>query len=335
SNVSGNTATFSNQSQGGTFYNWNFGNGATSTQFNPTYTYPNPGAYTVCLTIYDSTGCQSTYCDSVIISGSGTNCQAYFYGNVSGNTVAFTNNSTPNNNTVTYSWDFGNGTSTAINPSYTYPSAGLYGVCLTMNVLGPNGNITCTSTYCDSVLIQGGGSGNCNASFVDTLVPGTTMIQFSSTSTGNIVSYLWTFPGGSPSTSTSPNPTVQFNSMQPVNVTLTITCLDSAGNTVTSTATKMITFTTDIEDAFIQSASDIYPNPSSTMAYMDIELKENSELSTKIVSVTGQVVAEKTGKYAAGKQQLQLNTESLSAGFYFVQITANGNTVITKKFVKE
>lgn len=72
--LSGNTATFSpivNSNQ--LTYSWTFGDGSTSNQVNPSHTYATNGTYTVCLTVTDSsTNCNQTFCDSVIIAGSGS-----------------------------------------------------------------------------------------------------------------------------------------------------------------------------------------------------------------------------------------------------------------------
>ena len=46
---------------------WDFGDGGTSTQQFPTYIYTTPGQYNLCLTVDDTSGCQSTFCDTVDI----------------------------------------------------------------------------------------------------------------------------------------------------------------------------------------------------------------------------------------------------------------------------
>jgi len=46
-------------------YLWDFGDGNTSTSQYPTHAYSSIGNYLVCLTIHDSAGCQSTYCDTI------------------------------------------------------------------------------------------------------------------------------------------------------------------------------------------------------------------------------------------------------------------------------
>jgi hypothetical protein len=50
---------------------WNFGDGSTSTDPFPTHTYSGNGPYSLCLTIDDGAGCQSTSCDSVSIDSNG------------------------------------------------------------------------------------------------------------------------------------------------------------------------------------------------------------------------------------------------------------------------
>lgn len=52
--------------------------------------------------------------------------------------------------------------------------------------------------------------------------PGLT-VTFNNTTTGNNVSYLWQFPGGTPSTSTLQNPTVTYNNLGTYSVTLIAT----------------------------------------------------------------------------------------------------------------
>jgi len=70
--ICSNTKTFQSTStvSQGTIqsYLWNFGNGATSTQQNPTYTYPSSGTYTVTLTITSSTGgCTNSTSQQVMV----------------------------------------------------------------------------------------------------------------------------------------------------------------------------------------------------------------------------------------------------------------------------
>jgi PKD repeat protein len=58
------------------------------------------------------------------------------YLGAAGSTIAFdgTGSSDPNNDTLTYAWDYGDGSSgTGATPSHTYSDAGIYDICLTVN----------------------------------------------------------------------------------------------------------------------------------------------------------------------------------------------------------
>ena len=52
--------TFTNTSQNGTSYLWNFGDGNTSTDINPAYSYSTEGTYLVTLTVYQNDDCFSS-----------------------------------------------------------------------------------------------------------------------------------------------------------------------------------------------------------------------------------------------------------------------------------
>jgi hypothetical protein len=53
--------TFTNFSQNATSYDWNFGDGQTSTEANPVHTYAAPGSYTVILTAKNSVNASATF----------------------------------------------------------------------------------------------------------------------------------------------------------------------------------------------------------------------------------------------------------------------------------
>ena len=127
----GATFTFTNTSTGTAGYLWDFGNGETSTETNPVYTYPEPGTYTVTLsTIYDVDCIPSAFAEVEATEGTVT---AAFSADIpdcanGSATVQFTNESTNSfNNGLSYSWTFSNGTpagSTEENPLVTVTTAG-------------------------------------------------------------------------------------------------------------------------------------------------------------------------------------------------------------------
>ena len=115
-----------------TSWHWDFGDGTSSTEQNPTHTYASPGLYTVTLIATNEYGSdEETKTDYITVYGPVT---AQFTANITSGiaplTVQFTDLST--GGPTSWHWDFGDGnTSTAQNPQHTYTTAGLYTVTLT------------------------------------------------------------------------------------------------------------------------------------------------------------------------------------------------------------
>jgi PKD repeat protein len=133
---------FENKSKDATTYNWDFGDGTSSIETNPTKTYNVGGTYTVTLTATGEGG-TATSSKQVLIQKS-TQSQlptANFTflggGCVAPCNVSFTNTSS---NATSYSWDFGDGSiSTSTNPSKIYTKGGAFSVILTAtNAAGSN-----------------------------------------------------------------------------------------------------------------------------------------------------------------------------------------------------
>ena len=126
------TVNFTNTSAfvGPTTYTWHFGDGASSVQKNPTHAYTTPGSYKVTLVV-NQNGCIDSLVvpNMVNIQNMNANFTATPTVVCSGQSVTFTNTSTPASTSA--SWNFGDGTtSTLINPAHTYTTAGSYTVSL-------------------------------------------------------------------------------------------------------------------------------------------------------------------------------------------------------------
>lgn len=212
----GNSGYFYPYSNSGNIasYFWSFGDGSSSTQAYPVHAYSGAGLYSVCMTAVFANGCVDTVCSTIAISNA--TCQASFnIYNTGGNSYVFQNGSNLDSTLSTSScyWTFGDGgTSTMWNPSNTYNAPGYYSVCLTIidSVVG------CSSTYCDSIYVQGG-SGGCNANFTPYDSSGT---YYFLPDNGNAASYSWTFGDGG--TSTSVYPMHQYTSPGTYTVCLTV-----------------------------------------------------------------------------------------------------------------
>ena len=137
------TITFTDQSTGViTAWNWDFGDGASSTLQNLTHTYTRTGSFTVTLTVSGPGGSDTEIKPSYITVGNAPPTAAFTAMPLSGAaplTITFTDQST---GVITaWDWDFGDGASSTLqNPTHTYTHTGSFTVTLTVN--GPGGSDT-------------------------------------------------------------------------------------------------------------------------------------------------------------------------------------------------
>ena len=115
---------------------WDFGDGTTSTQQNPSHTYTAPGLFTVSLTVSNELGADQdvrvAYVAVDVIPPIAAFSQTPSSG-VSPLTVSFVDEST-GGLPSTWLWDFGDGTTSVLsNPSHTYTFAGSFDVSLTVS----------------------------------------------------------------------------------------------------------------------------------------------------------------------------------------------------------
>ncbi|MCB0679119.1 MAG: PKD domain-containing protein [Saprospiraceae bacterium] len=111
-----------------TSWEWDFGDGNTSTMQDPAHTYAEPGEYDVCLTAGNSAG-SSQICETITVVLPPE--AAFSFVDQGDGVVVFTDQSIYD--PTSWSWDFGDGnTSTMQDPTHTYAASGDYTVCLTV-----------------------------------------------------------------------------------------------------------------------------------------------------------------------------------------------------------
>jgi PKD repeat protein len=113
-----------------TSWQWDFGDGGTSTLQHPTHVYAAKGTYTVTLTASNACGAGAPSSTTVGIQDVPAASFTHDAPKCRGREVTFTDTST--NSPTSWAWDFGDGnTSTLQNPTHTYAAAGTYTVTLT------------------------------------------------------------------------------------------------------------------------------------------------------------------------------------------------------------
>jgi len=138
------TVNFNGSATGGTppyTYRWNFGDGQSSTSQNPSHTYSAAGNYVAILTVTDSQSATATNSVSINVTATPGQLLATASGSPTSGlaplAVNFTGSATGGTPPYSYSWNFGDGTSsTAQNPSHTYSTIGNYIASLTVTDSG-------------------------------------------------------------------------------------------------------------------------------------------------------------------------------------------------------
>ncbi len=219
------TINFTNLSSGPGIlsYEWQFGDGGTSTAANPSYTYLTGGSFNVTLITQSSSGCVDTLIKpaAIVIK----NVVSDFTGPTSicqGVTATFTNTSVPVS--AGSSWDFGDATfSNVTNPAKIYSAPGIYSIKL-VNSYG-----SCADSVTKQITVLGLPTPDFNAADVtDCKVPFT--VNFSDLSTG-ATGWSWNFGDGG--TSTLQNPSHTYTSLGNYNVTLIATGANGCSDSIT------------------------------------------------------------------------------------------------------
>ncbi len=222
--------TFKNTSKNATSYAWDFGDGNTSKEENPTHTYTKDSTYTVKLTATNAGGSATkTATLTVTLTGASIQVVANFTFEADSETAGKVTFKNTSENATNYTWDFGDGNkSTDENPVHTYAKDGTYTVKLTAkDSSGKSNDKTATITL-------NGTSIQVVASFTFTKGTEGGTVTFTNASE-NATSYAWDF--GDQNTSTDENPTHMYAKDGTYTVKLTAR---NAGKSADTTATVTI-----------------------------------------------------------------------------------------------
>lgn len=216
---------------------WNFGDGQTSTEQNPSHTYTSPGNFTVSLTVNASGGNCSTTPATKTIHISAKPVAAFTLSNPNcvGQAVTFTDQSTTSEGTITqWIWSFGDQTANQTLTSnasftHTFSASGTY--TITLQVITNSGcTQTSTQTSTQTVVIH-------PLPVADFSLPDVCLsdayAKFTDKSsiadnTQSGFTYAWNFGDqnastANPNTSTAKNPQYKYSQTGNYTVTLTVT----------------------------------------------------------------------------------------------------------------
>lgn len=195
------SVTFSDSSIGGAIaWNWNFGNGQTSTAQNPGLQfYGTTNNYNASLKVTNVFGCADSTVK--VINVFQTPVPNFSPQNVCVNEVSQFNDSSQHavgDPIVSWSWDFGDGSpiNTQQNPNHTYASAGSYNVILSV------ATANCAAQDTIVVVVE---QLPISAFSMDTTKGCSPLtVNFSNNSSANATNFVWNFGNGDNSTQTNP-----------------------------------------------------------------------------------------------------------------------------------
>lgn len=226
--------------EAGFYYTWDFGDGSTSFEANPTHAYDAPGTYTVNLHVMDKDGKLTYAFTTVEVTQEASNFQVDAgpdRGGEEGTPVSFQGTATGDADGFSYLWDFGDGSSASgtLNPTHTYQDNGDYTVTLTVTdkdgQSSSDSALITISNAAPTSLAGGPYSGGVDAPIAfagSASDPGQADVQAGFT-------YSWDFGDGTVSSEQNPNKT--YAAAGTFTVRLTVTDKDGATATAQTTAT--------------------------------------------------------------------------------------------------
>ncbi len=264
----------SNTTEGGDEYEWTFegGNITTSSEKNPqTVIYNEPGTYTIALKATNVDGEEDVFEKEItVLEAINIDFSSEVIENNFSPVIVKINNETVGNN-LTYSWSFEGGTpatSTARNPeNIKFTSVGIHQIKLEVS----NGFETLEQTKTIEVLpgLEVDFDWDIAAFDDDEQAPVNITLNNKSTSA---LTYLWTFSGGNPTTSTEEHPSVVFTTPGTHSITL-----EASNGKETKSRTRTITVLPDtklriFED--VQLGINIAHNTNAIGAFFSSELRK-------------------------------------------------------------
>jgi N-acetylneuraminic acid mutarotase len=295
--LTGNNFVFTNKTAatgGIQSLQWNFGNGASSTQQNPNYSYSAAGIYNVQLAVFGN-GCSDSLQKTVAVDfpsaiitpqGPTSFCN--------GSSVVLSAGSATG---VTYQWkNNGNDIANAVNSTYQATTSGLYTVAVTNTAL----NCTATSQALQVTVKPIPPKPTITVNGVDLV---------SSSTSGN----QWYLDGNAVAGATAQTYRPILSGVYTVRLTL-----DGCTGDFSEPVSYFITSVNNFNNGeFIR----IAPNPVANRLIVNWQLQTNERLTARVFNSQGQVMMQ----FANIQNGQPLNVQHLSQGVYWLQLETVAN----------
>ena len=312
--------TFTNTSTNANSYLWDFGDGNTSTEANPTHVYTQSGTYEITLLG------QSDICDDVsfsqtieveIINIPSAGLITLLSSVCVGDEVTFENTSTGVIDSILWNFDEGASipTGTGVGPfTITYNTSGTKTITLiAMNNIGND-------------------TTNLQIEVFESPIPSFTYLDnngeltFTNTSI-NANSYLWDFGDGNTSTEENPIHTYAQSGMYEIILLAQSDICDD----VTDTLNINVIITSN-ENFDLDIGADILPNPNDGIFAIKISDVMDRIIEMELIDVSGRVLQRSNIQTTFGVTIYEIKNTPLTSGIYFVKLK-NESSVKTLKVI--
>ena len=307
-------------------YNWDFGDGTTSTAASPVKTWSNLGPKKVSLKVALNNGCSD---EVTKILNVGTQPIAAFSAEntCAGKPMTFVNSTTWPQGDISFRWNFADGnTSTLSDPLHTYnvSATRIFNVTLYAFIAGG-----CADSVTKQVIVNEGPK-TCDFEAEINYNKGFRGVDFTPKSSTGVgaqdgVSYTWVYDQEGQS-----NGPAGYNNFQEDGV-YRVTMRARNTNGCECVAVKTISVNRrGVEDATGLDANiNLFPNPNNGMFKVVVGAMEQQDLSIGVYNILGAKVAD-VPTNGRNSGTFEVNASELSNGIYLVKITSGGQTAIRK-----
>lgn len=264
--LSGNQFNFISNSStpaGTITHHWKFGTNDTSNQINPDYTYAFSDTFMVKLTVTTNLGCQDSMKKQTVVFPQPV---AKFVVNkadqcLAGNQFDFRDTSTIQYGTLTYNWDFGDATSSALKyPSKVYAAFGVYDVLYTVT-----SDLGCDSTVTASVEVYAQPTAGFTINDSTQCINGN-LFNYSNTSTLGAGTMFYSWDLGNGATSVTKDPAMIYTFPDTLTVKMIVTsdknCKDSVSKNVYIFPKPVVNYTVNDPTQCFEGNNYIFTNTS-------------------------------------------------------------------------
>jgi len=150
-------------------------------------------------------------------------------------------------------------------------------------------------------------------------------VNYYNFSTGGVVSYDWSFPGGTPATSTDPEPVVLYDTPGSYDVTLTVSD-GIVTNSMTRTNYIHVDNVTGLTNRQNSLQCTLLPNPNNGTFTLRMAVAEQDQLNLKIFNTMGTQVYQEDAVAISARLDKTISLSNIPNGIYIMTVQGTNGT---------